>query len=333
MEKRRCNSSELELSALGIGCWSFGGGEYWGPQEERDERDVIAAALDRGVNYFDTAAMYNDGRSEAVLGRALACRRHEAIIGTKVMPDQCLSAESLRQACEASLRRLATDTIDIYMVHWPISAGPVDDAFATLMALRDEGKIRSLGLSNHGIQQMTQALAAGACIEFDQLCYNLLCRAIEVELLPFCAQHGIGVLSYMPLMQGLLAGCYHSPDEVPAPFARTRHFRGDRPGVRHGEPGAEAETFAAIRAIEALAAAEGLPTPVMSLAWAKARPEITTVLVGARTVTQLEEDLAAFEATLNPDLIAELNRLTQPLLDKLGPSPDYYEAAAKSRIR
>lgn len=333
MELRGCSSSNLQLSVLGLGCWSFGGGEYWGPQEERDERDVVAAALACGVNYFDTAAMYNDGRSEEALGRALSGRRGEAIVGTKVMPDRCASPEALRSACEESLRRLGTDYIDIYMVHWPMDDSSAQDAFDALTRLREAGLVRAIGLSNHGIHQMTTALATGACIEFNQLCYNLLSRAIEVELMPFCAQHGIGILTYMPLAQGLLAGCYASPDEVPAPFARTRHFRGDRPGVRHSEPGAEAETFAALAALRDVAQVEGLPLPVLALAWAKSRPEVTTVLLGARTPAQLNEDLSAFEMALREDLVKQLNTITQPLLDRLGSNPDYYETAAKSRIR
>lgn len=333
MERRACRSSNLRLSVLGLGCWSFGGGEYWGSQEEHDEREVVAAALACGVNYFDTAAMYNDGRSERALGRALKGRRSEAIIGTKVMPEHCVSPDALRAACEGSLARLGTDFIDIYMVHWPVADSSMDDAMAAMTKLRDAGLVRAIGLSNHGIRQTTAALATGACVEFNQLCYNLLCRAIEVELLPFCAEHGMGLLTYMPLLQGLLAGCYASADEVPTPFARTRHFRGDRVSVRHGEPGAEEETFTAIAALQKMAQAEGLSLPVMALSWAKARPEVTTVLLGARTAVQLEEDLEAFEMTLQPDLVRQLNAITQPLLDKLGANLDYYETAARSRIR
>ena len=333
MEMRRCGSSSIELSTLGIGCWSFGGGDYWGPQRDGAEREVVAAALDHGVVYFDTAPSYNDGRSEEALGRALRGRRHRAIVGTKVAPEHCVSSESLRRACEDSLRRLGTDMIDIYMVHWPIVGPPVAEAFETLMSLRDQGKVREIGVSNHGVQQMTQALGCGASIQCNQLCYNLLCRAIEIEILPFCAQKGIGVLSYMPLMQGLLTARYRSPDHVPVSFARTRHFRGNRPEARHGEPGAEQETFATIQAIKKLAAAEGMLPQVMSLKWVKARPEITTMLLGVRSAAQLEEDLPALDGGLTPALIKKLDCLTRPLMDRLGPSPDYYEASTMSRIR
>ena len=140
MEKRRCGKSGIDISSLGIGCWSFGGGDYWGPQDQRDVNAVIQTALDCGINYFDTAEVYNDGHSEESLGKALMGRRHEAVIGTKVSPENT-KLSVLRKHCEASLRRLQTDYIDIYMVHWPIpNHKQVEDAFATLMELQSEGK-------------------------------------------------------------------------------------------------------------------------------------------------------------------------------------------------
>jgi len=193
MERRRCGKSDLELSVLGIGCWSFGGGEYWGAQEEGDVRAVVHTALDHGINYFDTAEGYNEGRSEESLGKALGGRRHEAVIGTKVSPSNAEPAV-LRAHCEDSLRRLQTDCIDLYMVHWPITRYSVEDAFGTLRTLQSEGKIRSIGVSNFGVQQLSEALTTGARIDVNQLCYNLLSRAIEVEILPLCRQQGIGVL-------------------------------------------------------------------------------------------------------------------------------------------
>ena len=180
MEKRRCGRSDISLSVVGVGCWSFGGGpgSYWGPQEQKDVDDVVHAALDNGINYFDTAEGYNEGRSEEALGRALEGRREEAVIGTKISPSNT-EPSVLRRHCEASLRRLRTDYIDIYMVHWPITDRSVEDAFDTLMSLRSEGKVRSIGISNFGVRQMEEALATGARIDVNQLCYNLLSRAIE----------------------------------------------------------------------------------------------------------------------------------------------------------
>ncbi len=332
MDRRKCGKSDIEIPVLGIGCWSYGGGDYWGEQTQRDVEEVVHAALDQGLNYFDTAEGYNDGRSEESLGKALKGRRDQAIISSKISPNNT-EPSVLRQHCEDSLRRLQTDYIDIYYVHWPITEQSVQDAFATLMDLRDEGKIRSVSISNFGVEQMSEALATGAQIDLNQLCYNLLSRAIEIEIVPMCREQEIGIVGYMPLFQGLLAGKYACVDEVPEPRKRTRHFRQDRAQARHGESGAEEETFAAIEGIREIALAEGLPMAQLSIAWAMAKPGVTCVLVGARNRGQLAENAGAAEVSLDPGLIARLDELTQPVLDKLGANPDYWQGSGESRIR
>ena len=332
VERRQYGNSGATLPVIGIGCWSYGGGDYWGKQEQKDVDAVVSMALDRGINYFDTAEAYNDGRSEEALGIALKGRRHEAIIGTKVSPDNT-APSVLRQHCEASLRRLQTDTIDIYMVHWPLVDRSVEGAFITLKALQKEGKVRSIGVSNFGMQQLAGALATGVGIEVDQLCYNLLSRAIEIKLMPLCARSGIGILAYSPLMQGLLAGKYQSADEMPPARTRTRHFRGDRAGSRHGEPGAEDEVFAAVAGIRSIAAELNVPMAQVSLAWMLSRPAITCILAGIRSVEQLEENIASAELRLSPELVNRLDQLTAALFGRLGSSADYYQATSSSRIR
>ena len=334
METRTLNPSGIQLPILGLGCWSFGGqeGDYWGPHDDRDAAEVVAMAFDHGANYFDTAEGYNDGRSEAALGRALAGRRNEAIIGTKISPDNTAPA-TLRQHCEASLRRLETDTIDIYMVHWPITDYPVADAFATLADLRAEGKIRAIGVSNFGPTQLQEAIATGVPLEVNQLGYSLLDRAIEFEILPACQRYGIGVAAYMPLMQGLLTGRWRSADEIPQVRRRTRHFSSDRPGARHGEPGAEAEVFAALRDIAQIAETQGVPMPDLALAWVAAQPGVTTVIVGTRTPAQLRESLRGIGRTLSPEISAELGRLTESVKVKLGANADLWRSGADTRIR
>lgn len=334
MEKRECGRSGIAISVLGVGCWAFGGGagSYWGPQDERDVEAVVNGALDAGINYFDTAPAYNDGRSEEVLGRVLKRRRGEAVIGTKVSPSDTEPAV-LRRKCEESLRRLQTDVIDIYMVHWPITNHSVPDAFATLQALQAEGKVRAIGVSNFGVQQLTEALGTGARLDVNQLCYNLLSRAIEIGILPLCRQHQVGVLAYMPLLQGILTGKYRTADEIPIMRARTRQFRGDRPESRHGEPGAEAEVFQALAGIRAVADELGVPMGRLALAWAMAKPGITSVLAGIRNAQQLEENCLAAGLSLSPDVVARLDALTDPVLEKLGDNADYFQSYANRRTR
>lgn len=332
IERRRCGNSDLTLPVLGIGGWSYGGGDYWGAQDQKDVDAIVGLALDQGINYFDTAEAYNEGRSEESLGIALKGRRQKAIIGTKVSPNNT-EPITLRQHCEASLRRLQSDAIDIYMVHWPIVDHSVEAAFTTLQALQEEGKIRSIGGSNFGPRQLGEALATGCRIDVNQACYNLLSRAIEVELMPTCARLGIGILAYMPLLQGLLTGKYTTAEEVPAPRRRTRHFCGDRPGSRHGGAGAEEETFAAVNAIRGIADELGVPMAQLALGWILSRPEITCVLAGIRTVEQLEDAAAGVRLKLAPETVQRLNRLTEPLLQQLGPSPDYYQSNEQSRTK
>ena len=334
IERRYYGLSGLNLPVLGIGCWAYGGcaSDYWGAQDQEDVDAVVARALDAGINYFDTAEAYNEGRSEEALGQALQGHRQQAIIGTKVLPGFTEPA-TLRQHCEASLKRLNTDYIDIYMVHWPIVDLPVEDAFATLAALQAEGKIKTIGVSNFGVHQLQEALSTGVKIEVNQLCYNLLSRGIEIDLMPFCASQKIGILAYSPLAQGLLTGKFRSADEMPPARTRTRHFRGDRPGSRHGEAGAEEEVFAAVEGLRQVALELQAPPAQVALAWCLGRPEITCVLPGIRTAGQLAENEAGAQLKLSPGIMARLNDLTLALREKLGSSQDYYQNRDDPRTR
>jgi myo-inositol catabolism protein IolS len=330
LERRICKSTGLSLPVLGIGCWAYGGGDYWGGQDQDDVNAVVDQALDLGINYFDTAEAYNNGRSEESLGIAIKRRRDEAIIGTKISPDNTAPA-TLHQHCEASLQRLQTDRIDLYMLHWPVTDRPIGEVMETMTLLQKEGKIRYIGLSNFGAQQLSAATETGVGVSSNQLCYNLLSRAIEAEIMPFCSRLGIGIQAYMPLLQGLLTGKFSSADEMPFSRTRTRHFRGDRPSSRHGESGAELETFLAVDGIRTITADLGIPMALLALAWILSRPEITCVINGIRSLPQLKEGLSGAGYTLTPETVEQLDLLTEPLYHLLGSSPDYYQASNSSR--
>jgi len=334
MDWRQCGESDLRLPLLGVGAWSFGGSsdDYWGEQSQRDAEAVVGRAIDLDCAYFDTAEGYNDGRSETALGELLRGRRDQVLIGTKVSPSHA-RPETLREHCEASLARLQTDYIDVYMVHWPIPSDLMSEAFATLRSLRDEGKIRYLGISNFGVQQMSGALAAGADFVVNQLGYNLFFRAAEQEIMPFCEAKGIGIIAYMPLLQGILVGKYDSPEAVPSARARTRHFSSSRSGPRHGEDGAEAELFAALGELRELAGETGIPVADLALAWCAAQPAITCVLAGARNAGQLEANARGVSAALSPAVRERLDALSAPLAAALGPNPDMWQSSSNSRIR
>ena len=345
LARRRCGTSDLTLPALGVGCWAFGGGGYWGAQSQTDVDAVVRAAIDHGGGFFDTAEAYNAGASERALGAALrGVPRDQVIVCTKVSPHHAAPA-ALVAHCEASLARLGLDYVDLYMVHWPITAQSirhftrepiampsVSDAFAALDGLRRVGKIRHIGVSNFGRRQLDEALATGVPIVVNELPYSLLTRAIEREILPHCRARGVGVLGYMSLLQGVLSDRYVRLADLPEYRRRTRHFDArSTPLSRHGTAGAEADTEATLHAIRGVARRLGLTTADLALKWACAGEGITSSLCGARNIAALEANLRAAAEPLAPDVIAELNVLTAPLLAALGPSFDYYENPAHDR--
>jgi aryl-alcohol dehydrogenase-like predicted oxidoreductase len=348
MEYRRCGNTDLELSIIGVGCWPFGGGDYWGHQDQKEVDALVRRALELGINHFDTAEAYNDGRSEESLGQAIrGLPRERVVIGTKVSPSNTYP-KTLREHCEQALRRLGTDYIDLYMVHWPIHLPAIEfctqdetilanppratEAFETLLKLKAQGKIRHIGVSNFGIGPLEEALASASQIAVNQLAYSLIARAIEWEILPYCRQKGIGVVGYMPLWQGLLSDKFSDLDELPPERRRTRHFDPrNNPQARHGEEGAEDETRRALQAIREIAAELGTPLAQLALRWTFADPGITSAIVGARSVHQIEFNAGAASLTIPPDTIARLNDACRPLMEKLGPSFDYFEGTANDR--
>ncbi len=323
MEYRQLGQSELYVSTLCVGCWAFAG-DGWGEQPEADSIATVHAALDQGINFFDTAEGYGAGASEQVLGKALVGRRDRAIIATKVSPDNALPA-TLRAHLEASLRRLQTDYVDLYIIHWPLRNHPLAPTLALLDDLKREGKIRAIGVSNFGPQNLTELLATGIHVDANQCGYNLITRAVEFEVLPICRANQISLTAYMPLMQGILAGNWATVDEIPEFRRRTRHFRGDRPGTRHGGPGAEAELIAALDELRAVAAELGRPMADVALAWIAAQPGVASVIAGARRPDQIVRNVRGIELVLNAETIARLNAATDPIKHKLGPNIDMWE--------
>lgn len=329
MRTRRLGTSDLEVPVICFGCWAIAGDNIWGPQDEQDAVDAIRLAVDLGMNFFDTAEGYGAGASEALLGRGLRGIRERALIATKASPTHHEPAK-LHAACEQSLRLLGTDYIDLYQLHWPSREVPFADTWGAMEELIAEGKVRAGGVSNWGPRDLDELLQAGRPAS-NQVSYSLLFRAIEYEILPRCREEQIGILCYMPLMQGLLAGKFASADEVPLGRARSRHFSGDRPQARHGEPGAEEETFAAVRAIRAIAEELGVPMAQVAIAWDLAQPGVTSVITGIRNPEQARANAAAADLELPPDVLEALNRATEPLKRLLGPNADMWQS--DSRIR
>ena len=331
MELRQLGRSSLKVSPIGVGFWGIVGGDYWGAQDESDTINAAHAALDAGINLFDTAEGYGNGYSEEMLGRSLKGRRGEAIIATKVS-ELNLAPDDLRAACERSLKRLDTDVIDLYQAHWPNRDVPFEDSMAALLDLQAQGKIRVIGVSNFGKQDMPDMLQLGR-YEANQLPYSLLWRALEYDIQAQCVEHDISILPYSPLNQALLTGRYRHADEMPYQRTRTRHFRGDRRDSRHGAPGFEAETFAAVAALREICADIGQQMVHVALAWLLHKPAVTSVLAGARNPQQVESNLIAGSLSLSEETMGRLDAATDELKRELGPDPDMWLVGNDSRYR
>jgi aryl-alcohol dehydrogenase-like predicted oxidoreductase len=292
--------------------------------------------------------VYNNGESEKALGMAIKNKRDQTIIGTKFTPANA-SPFSLRQSCDQSLKRLQTDYIDLYMLHWPInhhairhftdneeiisSPPQLQEVFQTLEDLQKEGKIRYIGVSNHGVKQMKALEEVNPSVVTNELAYNLFSRGIEQEIIPYCTENNIGVIGYMPLQQGLLTGKYSSLAEVKPMQARSRHFHSSRgEGSRHGENGAEQEIETALAKIKAIADELNVHMIELSLAWAISNPKVSSTIVGSRKEKHLDLNVKGAYLKLPQEMMNRLNGITNPILEKLGPNPDYYESRYNSRI-
>jgi aryl-alcohol dehydrogenase-like predicted oxidoreductase len=323
--------TDLEVSRVAMGCWALAGDMTWGPQDEAAGIAGIQAALDAGINFFDTAELYGNGASEVMLGKALRGIRDRAVIASKFSPENA-SADAVVAACERSLKALDTDQIDLYQIHWPSREVPWEETWRAMEGLRDAGKIRYLAVSNFGVRDMQDHLSIGLPVS-NQLPYNLVLRAIEYEILPRCIEHKIGVLCYSPLQHGLLTGKFRTADDVPEGRARSRHFSCERHLTRHGEPGCEQATFAAIDRLREISEELGRTPSDVAMAWLLAQPGISSVVVGIRSPEQARENAAAADLQLDAATLAALNEASEPVKQALGRNPDMWEGEEKSRYR
>jgi aryl-alcohol dehydrogenase-like predicted oxidoreductase len=337
MEKLRLGGSGLSVSPLMVGCWSFGGDSksYWGEQNQAEVDALVAEGLDRGINFYDTAVGYNDGASELSLGKALGKRRNEAVICDKVQiqPADRLGKDYETMVAEA-LKRLNTDYIDLLMIHWPANdEGLLRANLEALLKIRHKGMTREIGVSNFAPKTLEIAKETGARVVADEIAFNLISRGPEREILPYCAENNIGVLAYMPLMQGVLAGKYETIAEIPLMRRRTIHYaRSGNPHSAHGAPGADAELEVFLRELRALSKKTGLSCGTLSVAWIRQKPAMASVIVGCRSAEQLRENAAAVETRLSPEIMKELDDLSAPLFEKLGAYLDIWKKPEESRV-
>lgn len=328
MKYRMLGNSSLEVSVVTLGCMTFTGDSNWGPQDEKDSVETVRAAYDAGITFYDTAEGYADGMTETLLGKALGADRKRVMIASKVSASN-LTKEKLIASCEASLKRLGTDYLDLYQIHWPSREIPIEETMDALLRLKEQGKIREIGVSNYGVLDIDTVLTYNVVVS-NQLAYNMLFRGIEYSVLPKCMENGIGVLTYSSLAQGLLSGKYKTADDFPVGRARTKIFSKNREGARHGLDGCEELAFAAIDKIRSICADIGEDMADVALAWSLAQPGITSVIAGGRTAAQALQNAKGADITLASDVLSALNKATEAVKAHLGDDADPW---AFGRIR
>jgi aryl-alcohol dehydrogenase-like predicted oxidoreductase len=255
--------------------------------------------------------------------------RYEAVIATKVWAGN-LAPDDVIKACEQSLKNLQTDYIDLYQIHWPNHQIPLAETVGALEQLKEQGKIRAIGVSNFAVRDLSDMVALGEC-QANQLPYSLLWRVIEREIQPLCLEHNVGIICYSPLAQGLLTGRYATVAEVPDYLTGTRLYAGTRPNAEHDDPGCEEEVFAALKEIRRIAGELQQSMAAISLAWLMQQPGITAVLVGARKPEEVQWNLPAVELKLSEPVITKLAEVTEPVKEKLGNNPDMWMSESRMR--
>lgn len=320
MKTNFMGESRIPISSITLGCMTFTGDSNWGPQDRQDSIETIRTALDVGVCSFDTAESYAQGLTEEILGEALGSDRTKVSIFSKVAAKN-LRPDDLIAACEGTLRRIGTDYIDLYQIHWPNPSIPIEETMGALLRLKEQGKIREIGVSNFGKVDMDVVLPYQAVVS-NQLAYNLFFRGIEYSILPKCRENGISVMTYSSLAQGLLTGKYRSGNEFPVGRARTKIFACTREGSKHGGSGCEELVFKALYRLDELCKDAGHPMADVALAWNIAQEGIASVIAGARTKEQVLVNSHAAELELSEAFLREITELTEPIKAFFGDDAD-----------
>ena len=308
---RTLGNSDLKLTPIGFGAWAIGGGDWkfaWGPQDDNQSIEAIHRALDVGINWIDTAAVYGLGHSEEVVGRALKATSHKPYVFTKCAlrwnEDRSIfnsiKADSVRLELEASLRRLNVETIDLYQIHWPNPDPEIEEGWAEMAKLQQQGKIRWIGVSNFNVEQMKRAQKI-ASITSLQPPYSMLRRAIEAEILPFVQQNGIGVINYSPMVSGLLTGKMTAERVAAMPADDWR-----RNSVEFNEPKLS-RNLQLVELLRQIGNGHGVSPGVVAVAWTLHHPAITAAIVGGRSGKQVEEIAAALQFRLGEEEYARIN--------------------------
>ena len=307
---RQLGNSDLQLTPIGYGAWAIGGGNWefaWGAQDDDESVRTIERALDAGINWIDTAAIYGLGHSEEVVAKALGKSGKKPYIFTKCSMRwdadrkiyRSLKAASLQEELENSLRRLKVEVIDLYQIHWPDPEGEIEEAWETLARFQKQGKVRYIGVSNFNVEQMKRVQKI-APITSLQPPYSLVNRGVEAEILPFCEANHIGVINYSPMASGLLSGKMTAERIAKMPADDWR-----RKSANFNEPKLS-RNLKLVELLREIGKAHGVEPGVVAIAWTLRKPAVTAAIVGARRPDQVDGILPAATFRLNE---AELARI------------------------
>jgi aryl-alcohol dehydrogenase-like predicted oxidoreductase len=309
MDKRQLGNSDLQLSPIGFGAWAIGGGDWafsWGPQDDSDSISAIHKAIDLGVNWIDTAAVYGLGHSEEVVGKAIKSASQTPYVFTKcaMVWDEkreiTNSLKQIRREVEDSLRRLQVEVIDLYQIHWPKPDEDLEEGWTTMADLQREGKVRWIGTSNFSVSQMERASKI-APITSNQPPYSMINRTVEEEILPYCQKNNIGVINYAPMHSGMLTGAM-SKERVAA-FPED-DFR--RRAKNYQEPQLS-RNLAIADFLKSIASRHNVAAGVIAIAWTLHHPAITAAIVGGRNAKQVEGVAPALDFRLSEAEFNEIN--------------------------
>jgi len=294
MNTRQLGKGGPFLSKIGFGAWAIGGPwEFgWGRTDDKESIAAIQRALELGINWIDTAAVYGLGHSEEVVGRAVKEKRERIFIATKCSQvwdekgeaHTHLGAPSMRAEIEGSLRRLQTEYIDLYQIHWPDWNTPIEESWSQMVKFKEEGKVRYIGVSNFGVDLLERCMKIGH-VQSLQPIYNMLERDIEAEILPFCKANGIGIAAYSPMQSGLLTGTFD-----------VKKLPKDDWRITHSEKFREPKFSRGLKLVEKLrpiAAKYGKSVGQLAVNWVLRNEAVTSAIVGARTPAQVEQNLGA----------------------------------------
>jgi aryl-alcohol dehydrogenase-like predicted oxidoreductase len=316
MELRTFGRTGLGITSIGFGAWAIGGGNWefgWGPQDDGQAVEAVEAALELGMNWIDTAAVYGLGHSEEIVGRALRGVKPPPLVFTKCSMTwgadrrirRSLKADSVRRECEASLRRLGLAAIDLYQIHWPNPEAEIEEGWQEMVRLKEEGLVRHIGVSNFSVGQMRR-LEGIAPVESLQPPYSLLNRGIEKEILPYCLENGLGVIVYSPMASGLLTGAMTRERVAGFPADDWR-----RNAAGFQEP-ILTRNLALAERLEEIGAPHGRSAGEVAIAWTLRHPAVTAAIVGGRSRPQVEGILGAAEFRLSPEEVGRIESFLNP---------------------